>query len=709
MSHLPDRRALVLASALALLAFATFLPALGHEFLVYDDDVYVTGNPPVCSGLSGPGVLWALTSGHAANWHPLTWLSHMADVEAWGLLPRGHHLTNLVLHAAAVVVLFLTLRALTGALWRSAVVAALFAVHPTRIEVVAWVAERKELLSALIGFATLFAYAAWVRRGARGTPWAALGLFAAGLMAKPMLVTLPFVLVLLDVWPLGRVRVEEQPVRAFSRAAIEKAPFLALAAASSAVTFLVQRAGGAVGTLESYPLPVRLANALVAYAGYLRRLAWPVDLAVFYPHPGRSLPAASIAGAAVLFVGLCALAWVARRRRPYLFVGWYWFAGMLVPVIGLVQVGFQALADRYTYVTFVGLFIALVWLAGEGVARGPSWVRPVAAGGTAVLVAACAWQTRRELAHWRDSETLFRHALAVTRGNYVAYQNLAHHLNETNRPAEALPLLEEALRIRPEYPEAHVNRGRSLFLLGRMEEAIPEFEKTLALRPRDAVALNNLAFSRMNQGDLAETVRLYALALETQPAWAEIQHRAGIVQIMQGDAEGGGARLQRAASLEPAHDEYASHARGWAALRRDPGDASPDAARLRDYLVVSHQQAADVLGRRGRLEDAARQLALAAQRAPTRAELHENAGLAWSRAGRPAEAFAAFEAAVAADPARASAQNNLGYMLFERGDRPGAIARYREALRLAPGFELARNNLALAEGRGPRVRPSARP
>jgi tetratricopeptide (TPR) repeat protein len=462
-----------------------------------------------------------------------------------------------------------------------------------------------------------------------------------------------------------------------------------------------------VGTLESYPFSVRLANAAVAYAGYLRRLFWPVDLAVFYPHPGRSLSAAAVAGATLLFAGLCALAWIARRRRPYLFVGWYWFAGMLVPVIGLVQVGFQALADRYAYLTFVGLLLALVWWAAERVARAPGWLRPLASGAAAVLVAACVVQTRRELAHWRDSETLFRRALAVTSGNYVAFQNLAHHLNENNRPAEALPLLEEALRIRPLYPEARVNLGRSLFLLGRVDEATAHFEQAIALRPRDPVALNNLAFSRMSQGDLAETVRLYALALDAQPDWAEIQHRAGIVQVMQGDGDGGGERLRRAAALEPGHALYPAHARGWATLRRNLRDRSADAQQLREYLIVSHRQAAGVLAGRGRLAEAAAQLQRAAAWDPDRSDLQEEAGIAWSRAGRRAEALAAFQAAVAADPARASAQNNLGYVLFEQGDVRGAIERYREALRLAPDFALARNNLALAQSRPPAVRPTA--
>jgi tetratricopeptide (TPR) repeat protein len=708
---LSDRRTLAVAAALAALAFLTFLPALGHGFLVYDDDQYVTANRPVLGGLSASAAGWALTSGHAANWHPLTWLSHMTDVTLWGTEPRGHHLTNLVLHAANAAVLFLALRALAGSFWPCALVAALFAVHPTRIEAVAWVAERKELLSALLGFLSLLAYARWARGGARGQPWSALVLFALGLLAKPMLVSLPFVMVLLDAWPLERVPLlRERPVRALARALLEKAPFLVLAAVSSVTTFLVQRAGGAVGTLDSYPIGVRVANALVAYAGYLRRFFWPVGLAVFYPHPGRSLGVAAVAGAAVLLAGLGTLAWLARARRPYLFVGWSWFAGMLVPVIGLVQVGFQALADRYTYVTFVGLWIALVWLAADALATRSAVWRRAAAGVAALLLAACVVQTRRELVHWKDSETLFRRALAVTRDNYVAHQNLAHHLNELNRPAEALPHLEEALRIRPRYPEAQVNLGRSLFLLGRVDEAIPHFESARALRPEDPVALNNLAFSRMNQGDLAETVRLYGLALGLQPDWAEVQHRAGVVEVMQGDLEGGGARLTRAAELEPGHAEYEAHARGWAALRADRNDGSPAARAFLEYLVTSHRQAADVLARRGRLAEAAEQLERAAAWLPSRADLHQDAGLAWSRAGDTARAMRAFQAATAAEPSLPSAHNNLGYMLFLQGDRSGAIARYREALRLAPDFALARNNLALAlDGRAPAARATPAP
>jgi tetratricopeptide (TPR) repeat protein len=619
----------LVALLLAALALAAFAPALGGAFLVYDDDLYVTGNPRVRAGLTWSGLAWAFTSGHAANWHPLTWLTHMADVALWGMDPRGHHLTSVLLHAVNAALVFLVLRSLTGAFGRSAVVAALFAVHPTRIESVAWVAERKDVLSTMFGLLTLLAYSAWAEKPTPARRAAALAAFAAGLLAKPMLVTLPFVLVLLDVWPLRRLGEVRPGSGGRDRVSVvrllgEKWPFFLLAASSSLVTVVVQRAGGAVGTLESYPMGFRLANAVVAYSGYLRRLFWPADLAVFYPHPGRSLSASAILGAALLMAGLCLLATRVRRGRPYVFVGWFWLVGMLVPVIGLVQVGFQALADRYTYLPYVGVFLALVWLAEEVLGR----MKPLAAALALAFVAVGLVQTRAELAHWRDSETLFRRALAVTRENYVAHQNLAHHLNETSRPAEAIPHLEEALRIRPRYAEARVNLGRALFLLGRVDEAVPQFQEAIAVRPDDPIAINNLAFSRMSQGDLGEAVRLYARALELQPDWAEVQHRAGVVQIMQGDWEGGGTRLRHAAAVEPEHPDYAVHARGLEALRRDPDTSSPEARRLRDYLVVSHRQAAGVLGRRGRIPEALDQLRKALRLDPARAELHDEVGVA---------------------------------------------------------------------------------
>jgi tetratricopeptide (TPR) repeat protein len=683
------------AAVLAALSLTLFAPAVRHGFLIYDDDLYVTGNPHVQGGLTADGFRWAFSTGHSANWHPLTWLSHMADVELWGLDARGHHLTSLLIHAANTALVFLVLRSLAGGFWAPALVAALFGAHPTRIESVAWVAERKDLLSTFFGLLSLAAWGAWSRRPAGWRYGLALLAFVLALLCKPMLVTLPFLLVLLDVWPLERHGAGARRLLA------EKWPFFLLSIASSVVTFLVQRAGGAVGGFDRFPLHARLANALLAYAGYLRRLVWPLGLAVFYPHPGDSFGAGPLLLALLLLVGLSLGAVASRRNLPFLFVGWFWFAGMLVPVIGVVQVGLQSLADRYTYLSYVGLFMAFAWLLAGWTEAGTPWRRRLAAGGAIALLAGSALQTRRELGYWRDSEALFRRALAVTVENDVANQNLGHYLNETNRPAEAIPYLDEALRIRPRYVEARLNRGRSAFLLGRVDEAVGHFQQALALRPDDAVTWNNLAFARMSQGELGEAVSLYARALALQPDWAEVQHRAGIVQIMQGDWAGGGERLRRAARLDPSAVEFQLHARGLEALGRDRGDSSPEARALRDYLVVSYRQAAGVLGGRGRLEEALGQLRKGRELAPARADLVDEVGVALNGLGRTSEAATAFEEALRLDDRLATAHNNLGYLLLQQGRREAALEHLRAAVRLDPGFALAKNNLALAEGSRP--------
>jgi hypothetical protein len=322
-----------------------FGPRLGKEFIYYDDDEYLFHNSAIQHGLTWAGARWALTTGYAANWHPLTWLSHMADISLFGLNPVPLHAMNLLWHIVNTLLLFLVLRSLTVSSWRSAWVAALFAVHPAHVESVAWAAERKDLLSTAFGLAAMWAYGRWVRERSAGRYVVLLLLFAAALMSKPMLVSLPVVLLLLDFWPIGRWNAGE---RSRGELILEKAPLFLMAGASTVVTFLVQRAGGAVRTLESFPLPARIGNAFVAYAGYLKMAVWPTRLAVFYPHPGTSLPLWKVLGAAVLLAGLSWGAFVLRRKAPFLIVGWLWFLVMLLPVIGIVQVGFQAMADRYT-------------------------------------------------------------------------------------------------------------------------------------------------------------------------------------------------------------------------------------------------------------------------------------------------------------------------------------------------------------------------
>ena len=396
--------------ALAVAVVLVFSGALRCGFVDYDDPAYIVSNAEIQHGLTARSLWWALSTGAASNWHPLTWLSHILDAAIYGLKPAGHHLTSLLLHAANSVLLLLLLRRMTGALWRSAFVAALFALHPLRVESVVWVSERKDVLSGLFWLLAVWAYVRHVEEirvgeaGRKGLYALAVALFALGLMAKPMLVTLPFVLLLLDWWPLGR-----RP-EGLKQLLTEKIPFFALAAASSVATYLVQQHGGAVS--HGLPLGGRLANAVISYPRYLGKMFWPVDLSVLYPHPGR-WPGGEVAAAGIFLVLTTGLAVWGARRRPYLAVGWFWFLGMLAPVIGVVQVGLQSMADRYSYLSLTGVLIMVAWgandlLGGDRIGR---WTLGILGG---AAVAACVVLTPRQVGYWKDSETLFRHAVQVT-------------------------------------------------------------------------------------------------------------------------------------------------------------------------------------------------------------------------------------------------------------------------------------------------------
>jgi hypothetical protein len=441
------RSPLVLGGVLALLTVLAFLPSLGNGYVLLDDPLYVTGNAKVRQGITGEGLAWALTANVANNWHPLTMLSHMVDVEVFGLAPAGHHLTSLLLHLANVLLLFEALRRMTGAVFRSALVAAVFAVHPTRVESVAWIAERKDVLSGLFWMLALLAYLYYARRPSPGRYLLAGLSMALGLAAKPMLVTLPCVLLLLDLWPLGR--------RGLGRLILEKIPLFALSAASSVVTLHYQKAS--LAPLEALPWDLRLSNAAVSYVTYLGKAFLPRDLAVFYPFPAQ-IPLWQALGSAALIIVLTGLAAWRIRKSPWLLVGWLWFLGTLVPVIGLVQVGRQAMADRYTYLPFAGLFLAMVWGLAELVAQRAVLRR--ALGVVAVLaVLILTAMTRSQARHWADSVTLFRHALAVTGDNDLARIGLAKALaarreEEGNAVREAQPRDEEdGGRLRPEAPD----------------------------------------------------------------------------------------------------------------------------------------------------------------------------------------------------------------------------------------------------------------
>jgi tetratricopeptide (TPR) repeat protein len=465
----PAPRAWWLALATFALAVALYWPALGHDFVRYDDPDYVLNNPHVLAGLTAPGFAWAMTSFEASNWHPLTWLSHMLDCQLVGVAPGGHHRTSVLLHAANVTLLFLVLLAMTGALWRSAFVAALFAVHPLNVESVAWVAERKNVLCTLFGLLAIAAYLRYVRQPGPGRLALVAAALALGLMAKPMLVTLPLLLLLLDYWPLARWA----PGRPAWPLLREKLPLLALSAASALVTLAAQRP--ALRAVDEAPFDARVANAVVAYGKYVALTLWPARLAFFYPHAWSALAPESIAAASVFLLAVTAAVFRLRRTAPHLAVGWLWYLASLVPVIGLVQVGAQAMADRYAYIPAIGLFVAIVWGVADVAGRWPGGRRVAGALGLCAILA-LAVASRRQLAYWQDSFTLAEHAVAVTTDNYVAQTNLGAAYVMQRRWAEAIPHLEAALAIAPHYPPAFPLLGLALANVGRTDEALRALE-----------------------------------------------------------------------------------------------------------------------------------------------------------------------------------------------------------------------------------------
>ena len=471
-----QKRSEILCLLLGLLAVAIYNPVNHHPFVNYDDDRYVTGNPHVREGLTFETVRWAVTSTEQANWHPLTWMSHALDCSLFRLNPAGHHFTSVLLHAVNVILLFLLLMWATGKTAPSLFVAALFAVHPINVESVAWVAERKNVLCTFFFFLTLWAYGWYARRPCWKRYLIVTLLFAAGLASKPMVITLPFVLLLVDCWPLRRLETESGS--AWARLALEKVPLLALSAVSGVITMAAQQAGGSVRTVAEVSLPVRLANATYAYAVYLWKTLWPAKLAPLYPHPGDSLESWRVVSAALVLLLITSAAWKYRNHR-YLLVGWLWFLGTLVPVIGLVQVGEAAMADRYAYIPMIGIFAMIAFGIADFCQQ--KKVGFWAAIGAGVILIALAWSTRRQVSYWRSNYDLWSHTLAVTQNNFVAEDNLGGALILENKEEEAYPHFQAAARINPRDPMSHSNLGTYYQNHGRMLQAAQQYEAAVGL------------------------------------------------------------------------------------------------------------------------------------------------------------------------------------------------------------------------------------
>jgi len=541
------------------------------DFVNYDDNLYVLENPQAHGGLSRASIAWSFKTTHAVNWHPLTWLSHLMDVQLYGLNAGPHHRTNLIFHVVNTLLLFLVFQKMTGALWRSAFVAALFALHPLHVESVAWVAERKDVLSTFFGLLTILTYIRYTRYPGRLRYGVMLLCFILGLMAKPMLVTLPFVLLLLDYWPLGRLNPEfAEPAgpSIFSKHALaplfkEKIPLFFLSAVSCLVTFWVQYRQGGVGPLFMYSFGLRITNALVAYVRYMLKTAWPHNLAVFYPYP-EAWPWWKPAGALLLLAAISFQTLRKLKSAPYLIVGWLWFLGTLLPVIGLVQVGSQAMADRYTYVPLIGLFVAIAWGLND-LFDGRRYKRwGLGSLGVAVL-AALALSTWGQIAHWRNSVSLFSHAAAVTPLNPIVNNNLGTALEAEGRPEEAIKYYLETVTKYPHYADTYVNLGNALVSVGKTEEAVRQYRKAAKLDPGNAKAHYNLGLVYQRRGEFEKALAHYRRALQLKPDYAEAHNNLGGALAMQGRAQEAIRHFQEAVRLRP---DYAGARRNLDKLTR---------------------------------------------------------------------------------------------------------------------------------------------
>jgi len=612
---------------LAASTFAVYWQVHSCDFVNYDDNEYVTENPNVKAGLTRQGVIWAFTTGYAANWFPLTWLSHMLDCELFGVNAGSHHLTNLLLHIANTLLLFIVLKRMTGGLWQSAFVAAAFALHPLHVESVAWVSERKDVLSGFFFFVTMGAYMRYTRRPGGGRYLLTLAVFAMGLMSKPTVITLPFVLLLLDYWPLGRFENEqcikntEEPSRelpnsffqrrAFYPLILEKVPFFALSVLSGIVTFFSQQSGETVVGMQHLPIISRIGNAVISYGKYMGKMIWPSRLAVFYPHSYVStIPVWQIGISALMLLIISLFVIRLFHSHKYLAVGWLWYLGTLVPMIGLVQVGTQAMADRYSYLPFTGLFIIIAWGAPELLRRLPH-SRIVLALAAVVLLSAMMVRTWVQTGHWQNNCTLYSHAIAVTKNNSKMNYNLAVTLYDQGRFDEAIMHYREVLRIEPQNFKAHIHLGITLFEQGQYDEALEHFNMAVRLDPdsqeghynlgsalllqsrldeaaehlQEAIriksepkTLNKLGTVYLRQGRADDAIIYYEYSLELKPGQPQVHRDLGVIFHQKGNFERVIYHWQKALEFDPDNIELMNNLAWILATNQDTAFRNPEKA-----------------------------------------------------------------------------------------------------------------------------------
>ena len=666
MNKLNDKqRAILICLFLTVITLWVFFQVKDYDFVGFDDDEYVMENSHLQTGLTSKNISWAFTVFYAGNWHPLTWLSHMLDCQLFGLKPGLHHLVNIFFHIANTLLLFLVLVRMTKGLWQSAFVAAVFAIHPLHVESVAWVSERKDVLSTFFWMLTMGAYVFYVERQELKRYFLALSFFTLGLMAKPMLVTLPFVLFLLDYWPLRRLETERLLVTEDKQSEkssklrlkkkkrrgsamktergdkterqtgqqtppaqiiLEKIPFFALSLASSMITYMAQQKVGAMRSLQSFPLSTRIANALVSYCAYIWKMIWPENLAVLYPHPGM-LPTWEVVVAG-FFLGITTFLIIRNvKRYPYLATGWLWYLGTLIPVIGLVQVGVQAMADRYTYIPIIGVSLMVAWGAPELLKK---WRYRNAALAIVTVIILCifsfaAW---KQVRYWQNSITLFKHAVETTTNSPVMQNNLGNALEGEGRLDEAISHYYEAIRIKPDYAEAHDNLGITLQKQGRLEEAIAHYAEAIRIKPDYAEAHDNLGITLQEQGRLEGAIAHHAEAIRINP-----------------------------------------------------------------YYIKAYVNLGEALASQGKFTEAMAFFSKALQLKPDSAEVHYNVGTMLLGRGDLDEAIYHFRECIHIKPDYAKAYNNLGNALLFQRKINEAIDSFREALRLRPDYIMAQENL----------------
>jgi len=685
---------------------AVYGQAVGFGFVDYDDHLYVSDNPKVPGGLSWDGIKWAFTTMYGSNWIPLTWLSLMIDRQIFGPGAGGFHLVNMLFHIVNTVLLFLVLKRYSRSLWPSFFVAALFGLHPLHVESVAWVTERKDVLSTLFWMLTMLAYVRYAESSkGRAVKWYFIMLvfFALGLMTKPMLVTLPFVLLVMDYWPLRRLWPEETVAGAGAgRLVLEKTPMFVLSVMSSVMTFLAQRAGGAVARFNLMPLGERVANAVVSYCSYILKMFYPVGLVVFYPHPRGAIDGWKVTASIVVLMGVT-VAVVLLRRRRYLLAGWLWYLGTLVPVVGLIQVGAQAMADRYTYIPLTGIFIMLVWLVDDLVSGWRSKGPVISVVGVAILGVLCVL-TFRQVGYWRDTITLFTHAADVTTDNYVAHSNLGVALAEKGEIAAAMREFETVLKMKPEDVETLFNVAKGLALQGKTDEAIEYYNQVLDLAPGDAETYGALALMQVNSVEFERAIEFYREGLRHNPEDGGLHGGLGSLYLQMGRIDEAIAELETAVKLKADSGIYVNL--GLAISARGEGDRAmkcfEKAIRLNPANAVAHYNLGNIYLAQGRLAGAVAEYKKAVGKKPDYVKAYGNLAVAMAQTGKLDEAIENFRRVAHLEPNSPDAHYNLAAALVEKGLIGEAVGNLKKVVELVPEDLRARCVLAellLRQGR----------